>query len=363
MTEKKSDILTPVAVAAGIAGMAVGGYLLFKKGAPPADPGVISKQGVVYNNNSLSAAPGQAISVAITLKNTGLSKVTPKFRVDIEETGVLESPLEGVWKTSPVVAPEQTITVNVSSRQIPLDWDGDMRAYVMLEGVEGHWDESPNLTLAATGSIVKESVIYNDNLPDIMPGQPVIVDITWRNNGTTSVSPRFRVDIRKNGLFETIQEGQWFTSSPVSPGQPVVITGQSIPIPNDWSEGTQLRAYVMLEGVEGHWDESPALTVVVSNSGNIAFSLQLVNAQLAFPGATTWLVYYNDPILGAFSDFTSHGIADKVNFPPMTSGGWFAVFLYNAAGNESPRIDSPPIVLFGNDVLLLNCLDGSVTGL
>jgi len=237
--------------------------------------GSVTKQSVVYNNNQSSINSGQPISVQITWKNAGIASITPRFRVDIKGTGTFDTPLEGQWVTSPSGAPNQVVTVNASSIPIPTDWQNGktLHAYVMLDGVSGHWDESTILFTVikgGVGSVTKQSVVYNNNQSSINSGQPISVQITWKNAGTASITPRFRVDIEGTGTFDSPLEGQWVTSPAGAPNQVVTVNASSIPIPTDWQNGKTLHAYVMLDGVSGHWDESTILFTVVKGGGGAA---------------------------------------------------------------------------------------------
>ncbi len=228
---------------------------------------VVTKQSVVYNGNQININSGQPISVQITWKNIGTTSLTPRFRVDIQGTGAFDSPLEGQWVTSPAVDAGQVVTVNASSIPIPTDWqDGKtLHCYVMLEGVSGHWDTSSLLTVSKppAGGIVKQSIVYNNGSASINSGQPIVVNITVKNTGTQALTGSFRVDIKGTGFADQPQEGPWVTSPSIGAGQIATIIVSSIPIPTDWQDGKTLHCYVMLEGVSGHWDESPILFIVV----------------------------------------------------------------------------------------------------
>ena len=311
--------------------------------------GAITKQSVVYNNNQSNINSGQPISVQITWKNTGTASVTPRFRVDIQGTGLFDTPLEGTWVDSPAGSAGGTVTVTASSVAIPTDWQNGktLNAYVMLDGVSGHWDTSSILfTVVAqggggvTGPVTKQSVVYNSNQSNINSGQPINVQITWKNTGTTNINPRFRVDIQGTGFTDTPLEGQWVTSPVVSPGQTVVTNVSSIPIPTDWQNGKTLHAYVMLDGVSGHWDEASILfTVVKGGAGAATLSANYSNGACSYsfsgfqPNATVTLTVTQT---GGYVTKTANSSgAGSGSFNDTDPSGNYTLRATDSAGNSA----------------------------
>ena len=96
------------------------------------------------------------------------------------------------------------------------------------------------------------------------------------------------------------------------------------------------------------------------------FSVVLINAGIAFPGATHWWAYYYDPITESFvSSGQYFPITQQINFNSVHNFGWLAVFLYNSStGLESSQISSPPIPLVANNMsLIFNAATGEITSL
>jgi hypothetical protein len=255
--------------------------------------GTITKTSVVYNNGQTQVSTGAPVTAKITWVNNGTGPFQPRFRVDIEGTGLLDSPLEGQWVTSPSVAPGQSQVVNANSIPVPTDWPGgkQLHAYVVLEGVGGHWDTSPLLTVAgggggAAGAVSKTAIVYNNGSSSVSTGAPVTAKITWKNTGAASIQPRFRLDIEGTGVLDSPLEGQWVTAPSLAAGQSQTLTISSVPVPTDWPGGKQLHAYVMLEGVEGHWDTSGLLTVAGGGGGAAEFFIESIVAapKIAPPG-------------------------------------------------------------------------------
>lgn len=236
--------------------------------------GTVSKESVVYNDNETGINSGEVMNVQISWKNIGVISMTPRFRLDIQGTGTFDTPMEGTWVTSPAAAPGQTIVFNAHSIPIPTDWQNGktLHAFVVLEGYTGHWDDAPALfsvLKGGIGSITKVSIIYNNNQNTAKPGVTIPATVTFRNDSSATMAPRFRLDIQGTGTFDTVLEGTWFTSQPVLAGQIATITIQSVPVPSNWQNGKTFNAYVMLEGVSGHWDVANILFTVVKGTGSI----------------------------------------------------------------------------------------------
>lgn len=240
--------------------------------------GAVDKVEVAYTPINRVVNGGEVIAAAVTVKNTGSANIAATFRLDLKcsarstvyDPGVGNASLRF---TTPIIAPGVEVSIVVSSGPVPTDWPAGSHIYprLILYGNDGVWDNADESVVfdmggTTTGDVSKVSVVYNPpeiGTPEIvLKNQSIPVIITWKNNGGSAMQPRFRIDIEGTGFWDSPLEGSWTTSPSAQPGQTVEVWCYSIPVPADWQSGKTLHAYVMLQGVEGHWDTSFLMRVL-----------------------------------------------------------------------------------------------------
>jgi hypothetical protein len=228
------------------------------------------------------ATPGSTVTITCPIMSNSTEVQTVVAKIKIYEGSALAAhgALLSSKSVSSVISPGQIINAIVTDIAIAGGIDRrDIGVEVYVGGqniTSDEWDDVFYVQSGVVSVVSKQSVIYNDNQSSINSGQAISVQIKWKNTGAVSVTPLFRVNIEGTAAFDSPLEGQWVTSPAVGAGQVVTVNALSVPIPTDWQNGKTLHAYVMLQGVDGHWDESSILFTVVKEGGGIpptSFSL------------------------------------------------------------------------------------------
>ncbi len=95
----------------------------------------------------------------------------------------------------------------------------------------------------------------------VYPGETIAADVVWRNAGQAWIAPRFRLDIKSSGVFDTWQEGVWVASPGANPGGQATVTVFR-PVPSDWVTGATIDVKLMVEGIEGSvWEQSDIFVI------------------------------------------------------------------------------------------------------
>jgi len=109
---------------------------------------------------------------------------------------------------------------------------------------------------------------------DILAGQKVVLQITWKNVGLGTLSPFFRADIKQGGLsslFTTWKEGWWAASPSANAEETVTATVKTIAVPADWGAG-QLISLKLIQGKSGDfrsWDSILQIPLPQASLDNI----------------------------------------------------------------------------------------------
>lgn len=101
----------------------------------------------------------------------------------------------------------------------------------------------------------------------VVPGQTIAVDVVWKNIGTGSYAPRFRLDVRESG-WATWNEGFWTAAPSTAPGAQRTTTVTKV-IPSDWASNTTIDCKLMVEGIPGEvWREDDIFITVSGDPGD-----------------------------------------------------------------------------------------------
>lgn len=134
--------------------------------------------------------------------------------------------------------------------------------------------------LAAAGGYIAYKMLKKEGVPVEVGVEGAFgVQFSWINTGPASISPEFRVDIRRQAdllpfNIYTWQEGEWIPTDRVGPSQQSALIIIPAPaIPTDWIEGlgsdtTQIDVKLMARIPDGDekevWNKDGAVIAVGS---------------------------------------------------------------------------------------------------
>lgn len=102
--------------------------------------------------------PGETIAADVVWQNVGGAYITPRFRLDLRESG-WATWIEGAWIYSPGAGPGGQATVT-PSRQVPSDWAPNtaIDVKIVVDGVGTIWERQD---IFITGELAGEVEIVS----------------------------------------------------------------------------------------------------------------------------------------------------------------------------------------------------------
>ena len=110
--------------------------------------------------------------------------------------------------------------------------------------------------------MVNDQLVYGET--DVAPGFKIGATVSWENTGTSPCTATLRLDLKRDKVGATWQEGNWVTSPRVQPGQRASVVVFRY-IPADWGPGQRIIVKLMLKGLEGSIREWNTLRIPAPN--------------------------------------------------------------------------------------------------